>query len=283
MNMQKNNTKVIEKKNIRDSNIEKPLEKKELKLKDGVIIVGLPGVGNVGKAALDFILDNLKLKPRGHMFFPFFPNLVLVRRDNFVEVPHMKVYGDEKRNVGFFVSPFQPAEEGRSFEFSMNIINVAKKIGAKTIITTGGFAKERINSKPKSYFICSNKKSYEGWGKKLVSLGVDEKAAGKIGTIVGASGLVLGLSSRQGLDSFTILVETGIDPSEVDFKSARALAEILDKLLGLKVDIKDFDKKMKERMKLMKKEKTIDPELARLIQREAGMGANDEEEANYLG
>ncbi len=237
----------------------------------------------MGKIAIDFIADDLKLKARGHMFFPFFPNLVFVRRDGFVEVPHMKVYGDEKKNVGFFSSPFQPAEEVKSFEFSLNLVNVAKKLGAKTIITTGGFAKERVNSKPKSYFICSNKKSYEGWGKKLEGLGVDEKVSGKIGTIIGASGLVLGLAPRHGLDSFSILVETGVEQIEVDFRSARALVEILDKLLSLGVNLKEFDKKMKERVKMMKKEKVIDPELAKLIQREAGMGANDEEEANYLG
>ena len=54
------------------------------KLRKPVLIEGLPGIGNVGKLAVDFVIEELKAE-RAYEFFSYsFPHSVFVNEDNLV-------------------------------------------------------------------------------------------------------------------------------------------------------------------------------------------------------
>ena len=59
-------------------------------LKNPILIVGLPGIGNVGKVSVDFMIDELKAKKVYELFSYSFPHSVFVNEDNLVELPSIK-------------------------------------------------------------------------------------------------------------------------------------------------------------------------------------------------
>jgi len=62
------------------------------KLDKVVFIEGLPGIGNVGKVAVDFIIDTLKAKKLYELFSYTFPHSVFVNEKNLVELPTIEIY-----------------------------------------------------------------------------------------------------------------------------------------------------------------------------------------------
>ena len=57
-----------------------------------VMIEGLPGIGNVGKVATDFVIDQLNALKLYEITSPTFPNSVFVNENNLVELPKIELY-----------------------------------------------------------------------------------------------------------------------------------------------------------------------------------------------
>ena len=62
------------------------------KLNKPILIEGLPGIGNVGKVAADFIIDEIKAKKIFELFSYDMPNSVFVNEKNLVELPVIEIY-----------------------------------------------------------------------------------------------------------------------------------------------------------------------------------------------
>ncbi|MBD3310551.1 proteasome assembly chaperone family protein, partial [Candidatus Woesearchaeota archaeon] len=65
---------------------------KKPKLRDPVLVEGLPGIANVGKVAVDFMIDELKAKKIYDIFSYTFPHSVFVNEDNLVELPSIEIF-----------------------------------------------------------------------------------------------------------------------------------------------------------------------------------------------
>ena len=65
---------------------------KNPKLKNPILIEGLPGIGNVGKVTVDFLIDELKAKKLYEITSNTFPHSVFVNEDNLVELPKIEVF-----------------------------------------------------------------------------------------------------------------------------------------------------------------------------------------------
>jgi proteasome assembly chaperone (PAC2) family protein len=66
-------------------------EKKAV-LKNPILIVGLPGIGNVGKIVVDFLIDELKAKKMYEIHSRHFPNTVFVNDNNLVSLPSVEIF-----------------------------------------------------------------------------------------------------------------------------------------------------------------------------------------------
>src|SRR3989338_7160595 len=89
-------------------------------LKSPVFIEGLPGIGNVGKVAVDFLIDELKAKRLYEITSYSFPHSVFVNEDNLVELPIVEVFYRQspgKRDLLLLVGDVQPVDEISSYEF----------------------------------------------------------------------------------------------------------------------------------------------------------------------
>ena len=226
---------------------------KTLKLNNPLLIEGLPGIGNVGKVAVDFLIDELKAKKLYEITSYTFPHSVFVNEDNLVELPIVEVFYKQfkgKRGLLLLGGDVQPIDEISSYEFSEKILDIVQKYHGKEIITLGGIGLPDIPKKPKVYCTGNTKKIIEKYKSEMVS----NKLYGVVGPIVGVSGLLLGLASRRNMEAITFLAETYGHPMYLGINGAKEILKVLNKELELKIDINKLDREIKDiESEIMKK------------------------------
>jgi len=89
--------------------------------------------------------------------------------------------------------------------------------------------------------------------KKYKKYDIDFDAGSKIGTIVGASGLFLGLGKYYDIEGICLLGETAGYPILPDPKAAESILGVLSKILNIKLDIGKLEKRVKEMEDFIKK------------------------------
>jgi len=121
------------------------------KLKDPILIEGLPGMGNVGKIAVDFMVEDLKAKKFIEIKSNTFPNSVFVNEENLIELPKIELYYKNTKNNSliFLCGDIQPLEERNCYKFCEEILNMFEKFNGKEVITIGGIGLPQIPEKPK--------------------------------------------------------------------------------------------------------------------------------------
>ena len=218
---------------------------KDVTLRTPILIEGLPGIGNVGKLAVDFIIEELKpeLIYRIHSFN--FPPSVLVKENNLISLPSVSIYRLklENRDILFLTGDFQPLQEEASYHFSEEVLSLSKKIGCSEIITLGGIGLSESPKKIKIFGTATDEKTLDKYRKLS---GVNFNISGKVGAIFGATGLLLGLAPRHGISGLGLLVETASNLDHIALKEAKLLLKILAEAFDLKLDISKFETEMKE-------------------------------------
>ena len=178
-------------------------------LKDPILLEGLPGIGNVGKIAIDFVIEELKAKKIYSLFSYTFPHSVFVNDNDLVELPSIELYykkfDGRKRDLLILTGDVQPVDEVSSYEFCEKVIELAKKMGAREIITTGGIGLNKVPEKPQVYITGNNKEVIKRYAKGTA---VETKIHGVVGPIIGVSGLLVGLGKMREMDAVALLAET---------------------------------------------------------------------------
>jgi len=218
---------------------------KKPKLRNPVLVEGLPGIGNVGKVAVDFIIDELKAKKIYELFSFTFPHSVFVNENNLVELPTIEVFYKKmpgKRDLLLLAGDVQPIDEVSCYEFSEKVLDILDGFKGKEVVTLGGIGLQAVPKKPKVYCTGNNKKMINGWAKDTIA---NNKVHGIVGPIVGVSGLLLGLADKRNISAVSFLAETYGHPMFLGIKGAREILKILNAKLNLKINLKDMDKEIK--------------------------------------
>jgi len=219
---------------------------KKPKLDNPILIEGLPGIGNVGKVAIDFLIDELKAVKIFEISSHSFPHSVFVNEDNLVELPIVEIfykkYAGKKQDLLLLGGDVQPTDEVSSYEFSEKILDLIAGFKGKEIITLGGIGLGEVPKKPIVYCTGSSKKIVKKYKNKLVN----DQLYGVVGPIVGVSGLLVGLAKKRNMEGIAFLAETYGHPMYLGIKGAREILKVLDNSLGLKINMKRLDKEIKE-------------------------------------
>jgi len=216
-------------------------------LTNSLFIEGLPGIGNVGKVAIDFMIDELKAAKIYEITSSSFPHSVFVAENNLVELPtieifHKKIKGRDLLLMGGDV---QPIDEESCYEFTYHVLDLLEKHGIKEIITLGGIGLADIPKKPKVYMTGNSKQHMDSFQRELKGI-IERSLYGVVGPIVGVSGLLVGLASQRDMKAACMLAETYGHPMYLGIKGARELLTALDKKLGLKLNLKKLEKEIKD-------------------------------------
>lgn len=223
------------------------------KLNKPILIEGLPGIGNVGKVAVDFLIDELKAKKLYEITSYTFPHSVFVNEDNLVELPIVEVFYKRlggKRDLLLLGGDVQPIDEVSSYEFSERILDIVQKLKGKEVITLGGIGLGDIPKKPRVYCTGNTKKIIERYKSSMVNTNL----YGIVGPIIGVSGLLVGLASRRNLEAISFLAETYGHPMYLGIKGAKEILKVLNSNLSLNIDINKLDREIKDiEREIMKK------------------------------
>lgn len=225
---------------------------KNIKFNKPVLVEGLPGIGNVGKIAVDFIIETLGAKKIYEIYSDTFPNCVFVNEKGVAELPRVEVYHKKlKENDLLLVSgDAQPIDERGCYDFCDKLLELFQNNKGKEIISLAGLGMKDIPKSPRIYCAGTDKEILQ----KYKTQGVNN-SAGMVGPIVGVSGLLIGLAKKRGLKGATLLVETLGHPTYLGIKEARELLKVINKTLKLGLDmnslnqeVKIIEKEIKERI-----------------------------------
>ena len=223
------------------------VEKAKLKLRNPVLIEGLPGIGLVGKIAADHLIAELKGEKVAELYSPHFPHQVLMQKNGVMRMIKNKIYlvRGKKRDLLVLVGDVQAVTSEAQYEVTGKILDYMQKKGVKLTITLGGYGMGKVQPSPRVFGIVSHKRMVEEYKKYGIVFGESR------GSIIGAAGLLLGLGKIRGMEGLCLMGET--HGGFVDPKSAQAVLEVLCKMVDVKVDLKKLQARAKESEKFAKK------------------------------
>ncbi len=213
------------------------------RLKKPIMIEGLPGIGNVGKIVMDFLVEKTKAKKIMQFYSYDLPNSVFISQNNLVELPKLEMFYKRINNQDFLflTGDVQPVTERASYEFCEIIANHFKKNKGDHIITLGGIGLNEIPEKPLVYITGNSKKIVDSYK----SLKMESNIYGVVGPILGISGLLLGVSQKKGIPAVSMLAETFGHPIYLGLKGAREILKKLNQRFGFKIPFDDLEKEIK--------------------------------------
>ena len=123
------------------------------KLKNPILVEGLPGVGNIGRVAVGYMIEELKAKKFAELhsrhFFPF----VMLHEDYKIHLLknqfyYLKSKKKGQRDIIFLLGDCQSLSPDGHYEVANSILDFVESFGVKDIITIGGLATGEIEDTP---------------------------------------------------------------------------------------------------------------------------------------
>lgn len=214
------------------------------KLKDPIFIEGLPGIGNVGKLAVEHLIDSIDASKFAEIYSKDFPPQVFINPDGTIELVKNEFYywkakKKDQRDLVLLTGDYQGLSSHGQYELVEKILDIVEELGVKEMFTLGGYGLGQDIEKPKVLCATTDVQLV----KKMKKYGAVFKKNEPGGGIVGASGLILGLGKIRGLEGTCFMGET---PGYlVDPKSAKAVLKILMKITNIDVNLSALEKKGK--------------------------------------
>lgn len=218
---------------------------KKPKLKNPVLIEGLPGIGNVGKLAVEHLIEVMHAKKFAELYSKDFPPQVFINPDGTVKLVnneffYWKAKKRNQRDIVFLTGDYQGLSSQGQYEIAEAILATLQALGVKQMFTLGGYGLGREIKDPKVLFATTHKSLV----KTMKKYGAIFKKNEPGGGIIGASGLLLGLGKLRGMTGTCFMGET---PGYlVDPKSAKAVLKVLTKAVNIDVDFSRLEAKAKE-------------------------------------
>ncbi|HEV8050425.1 MAG TPA: proteasome assembly chaperone family protein [Thermoplasmata archaeon] len=217
----------------------------KVQLKDPVLIEGLPGVGNVGKLAADYLKEKLGAKPLATIHSKFFPPQVYVSEEGLIrlvsqELSYRRAAGPKERDLLILGGDYQGLTPEGQYELTERVLSVAHSLGSREVYTLAGFAQGRVIETPRVLGAATSPELVEAMKKVGVVFSRNDPGGG----LIGASGLFLGLGRLYDMHGVCLMGETSgyfVDP-----RSAEAVLRVLTKILEVPIDFSDLEAKAKE-------------------------------------
>ncbi|MEF8840514.1 MAG: proteasome assembly chaperone family protein [Haloarculaceae archaeon] len=217
-------------------------------LEDPVLIEGLPGVGHVGKLAVEHLLDEFESGLARRIYSEHFPPQVTVEEGRTklacVEFYAVDVGG---RDVLVLSGDHQAGDAVGHYRLTDRVLDVAEEFGVGRAFALGGVPTGELIEE----YAVLGAATTEALVEELEDRGVEFREDEPAGGIVGVSGLLLGLGERRGLPVGCLMGETSgylVDP-----RSARAVLEVLQELLDFDVDYATLEERAEEMEEVVKK------------------------------
>jgi len=242
-------------------------EFKKAKLNKPVMIEGLPGVGNVGKLVAEHIIHELKAEKILELYSWHFPPQVLVNNDGTVSLSKNELYAckSKEQDLLILTGDQQSMTNEGHYLITETFLDIAQQYEVSRIYTLGGYGIGQLVEK-QTVFGAANKAELVDEMKKY---GVEFREEEPGGSIVGASGLLLGLGQLRDIPAVCLLGLTSgylVDP-----KSAQAVLTVLCRALNLELNMQAMKDRAEEMEKVIERLKEMEQaQVPRMKEEELG-------------
>ena len=228
-----------------------------------VCISALPGIGMTGKAALDYLIQELHPKKFIEIYSTDFPSHIIINEDGTILTPCIEIFyqqtvTDSELEVFFVTGDTQPNSVIGTNALSDVIVKLLIEYGVSLIISLAATPVISPKKNPKVFLTFSSESIFQ----QFLDAGVKNKFIK--GTITGMNGVIPGIAKSYNADSVVLLSETY--PQFVrDINASISLIKILNNYLTMNVDVSELEvqaqktidlyDRMRQRQKEMKARK----------------------------
>jgi uncharacterized protein len=269
----------------------KPIEivfsgKKLPSLNSPNLICGFPGTGLVGKLAVDYLIKELNAIHMADLFSCYFSPQVVIQSDGTTNIVKNSLYyvksnntsinkkqiknlseldvqldqsvNESKSNTSLkfadgsllssndlilLTGDSQPVVPGSEYVLSEQLLDLITKFKISNIFSLASYVTGTFVNEPKIYGTATNPEIVKSFRSSNIST-LDN------GNITGMNGLILGLGKLRGIEGTCLLGETS--GYVIDAKASKNLLEILNKILGIKINMEEINKRSKDTEILIK-------------------------------
>lgn len=218
---------------------------KDLRLRDPILVSGLPGIGLVGNIAAFHMIRRLNAERFGEVYSPYFQDAAFSSVEGSLLRPTIELHAcsppGSDRDLMVLYGNAQPMTSYGQYEVSEKVLDEVRKLGCKVIVSLAGLRRDYVGERPQVFCIASD---FEVADRALFK-GVNPLQ----GEVYGMAGLLVGLARLKGMHGLCLLAETlGILP---DSPAARAVLEKLSAIYGFQIDLSDVAETAKDVSKTM--------------------------------
>jgi len=232
---------------------------KQPKLKTPDLLVGWPGIGNIGIITVDTLRSRLQAEEMGEIepWDFFYPTKVRIKDGvlDDMEFPRNKFYYKrlKDKDLMFFVGEEQPsgrgrmyAEGGKAYEMANLVLDVAEEFGCRRVYTSGAAVALTHHMVPPRVWAVATTKELVNEARNYVNtiLMSEVEGRGNEGNITGLNGLLIGVAKKRGLEGICLMGEIPDYLSRVPFpypKASKSVLEVLEIILGVSLDFGTLD------------------------------------------
>jgi uncharacterized protein len=234
---------------------------KKIDIKKPILVEGLPGIGNVGKVAVDFLIDGLNAEKIADFTSSTFPHSAFVNEDNLIELPKMELYykRGESNDLLFLAGDIQPITEESCYDFCRVVLDLFEDANGAEVVTLGGIGMPKEPKTPVVFCTGNNKHVV---AKYLAGTTMRNDIYGVVSPVVGVTGVLIGMAQRRNIAGVALLAETYAHPMYLGMRGARALIKVINakmnldmNLQELNAEINELENEVKERSKEISKVK----------------------------
>ncbi len=224
-----------------DKNIIKEIEGVELD--NPIVLEGLPGIGFVGKFAVDQIIKHANATKFAELKSDYFPPQVTMKENGLIEhmkneFYYIKQFGEKKQDIILLTGNTQGSDFEGQIEICKVLMEYFEDLGAKKIYTLGGLGTGELVEKNKVFVAANNKEMLD----EVLKIKNIEVRKDDGGAIVGASGLLLYYAEEKGMPGLCLMGET--PGFFVDASAAKAVLLVLFELLDFSIDLSEIDEQI---------------------------------------
>ncbi len=223
------------------------------------MLIGWPGIGNIGLITVDTIRQAIEAEELGEIEPEefFFPNKVTIRGSVLTQMgfPTSKFYYKRlaNRDLLLFIGEEQPAtresmyaEGPRAYEMANMVLDVAQKFGCGRIYTSGAAVSITHHTLKPGVWAVANQKTLLPELKRYPNTILMSQAEGRgnRGGITGLNGLLIGAAKTRKYPGICLMGEIPDYLSRVPFpypKASLAVVEVLSSIFSLDVDLHILD------------------------------------------
>ncbi len=205
------------------------------KLKNPVLVAGFPGIANIGKLAVEYLIHRLEATKFAELYSEYFPEWTIQEGDT-LKTLKMDFFRARppalKHDLLLVTSDAQAATPLGQYVLTGETLDFAKKHGTETVITMAAYVlsqNEPVNKRVMGAASHSElNELLEKHGVSLINGGM----------IVGMNGLLPALAASRGMRGFCLLGTT--KGGLLDVEASEAILRVLQAILGFEVDLQEL-------------------------------------------